>query len=171
MARPRSTDSTHKLTNQYLMSTKAVVVLMGEKVRGILSFNRLEDGRTHVSGEVHGLAKGEHGFHIHQFGDTSNGCASCGGHFNPTAATHGAPTDKVRHAGDLGNIVAGDNGVAVVDIVDHMIPLYGPQTIVGRSLVVHEKADDLGKGGNEDSLKTGNAGGRVACGVIALAGE
>ena len=76
------------------------------------------------------------------------------GHFNPTGATHASPTDKVRHAGDLGNITADSDGVAVVDIVDHMIPLHGPQTIVGRSIVVHEKQDDLGKGGNEESLKT-----------------
>jgi Cu-Zn family superoxide dismutase len=111
------------------------------------------------------------GFHIHQFGDTTNGCTSCGGHFNPTGQTHGAPTDKTRHAGDLGNITADANGVAKVDILDTHIPLFGPQTIVGRAIVVHEKADDLGKGGNEDSLKTGNAGGRLACGIVALAAE
>lgn len=118
-----------------------------------------------------GLAKGLHGFHVHQFGDTTNGCASCGGHFNPAGHTHGGPSEKVRHAGDLGNITAGDDGKAIVDVVDHLIPLHGPQTIVGRAVVVHEKADDLGKGGNEDSLKTGNAGGRLACGIIALASE
>ena len=81
--------------------------------------------------------------------------ASCGGHFNPTGKTHGAPTDAVRHAGDLGNIVAGPNGVAVVDLLDHQIPVHGPHGILGRAVVVHEKKDDLGKGGNEDSLKTG----------------
>ena len=93
------------------------------------------------------------------------------GHFNPHGATHGAPDAKVRHAGDLGNIQAGDNGVAVVDIVDHLIPIHGPHTIVGRAIVVHEKVDDLGKGGNDESLKTGNAGARVACGIVALAAE
>jgi len=151
--------------------SKAVAILMGEHVRGVIAFSRLEDGRTHVSGEISGLAKGPHGFHIHQFGDTTNGCASCGGHFNPTGSHHGAPDSKARHAGDLGNIMAGDNGIAVVDIVDHMIPLHGPQTVVGRAVVVHEKIDDLGKGGNDESLKTGNAGPRLACGIIALAAE
>lgn len=142
----------------------------GEKVRGCIFFERTEEG-TRVHGEVTGLAKGLHGFHIHQFGDTTNGCTSCGSHFNPNGMTHGAPTDKVRHAGDLGNIEAGADGVAQVDIIDKHIPLHGPQTIVGRAIVVHEKVDDLGKGGNEDSLKTGNAGGRLACGVVALAAE
>ena len=126
---------------------------------------------THVTGEVQGLAPGLHGFHVHNFGDTTNGCTSCGPHFNPTGANHGAPTDKVRHAGDLGNITADASGVASVDIMDHHIPIHGPQSILGRAIVVHEKADDLGKGGNEDSLKTGNAGGRLACGIIALAAE
>jgi len=144
---------------------------MGEHVRVVITFTRLEDGRTHVSGEVSGLAKGLHGFHIHQFGDTTNGCASCGGHFNPHGGSHGAPDAKVRHAGDLGNIQAGDNGIAVVDIVDHLIPVHGPHTIVGRAVVVHEKTDDLGKGANEESLKTGNAGPRLACGIVALAAE
>jgi len=77
----------------------------------------------------------------------------------------------VRHAGDLGNIAAGDNGVAHVDLLDTHIPLHGPGSILGRAVVVHEKVDDLGKGGNEDSLKTGNAGGRLACGIIAIAAE
>jgi len=158
------------LNNNRQMS-KAVAVLMGEHVRGVITFSRLEDGRTHVAGEVSGLAKGPHGFHIHQFGDTTNGCASCGGHFNPHGGTHGAPEGKVRHAGDLGNIVAADNGIAVVDIVDHLIPIHGPHTIVGRAVVVHEKIDDLGKGGNDESLKTGNAGPRLACGIVALAAE
>lgn len=61
--------------------------------------------------------------------------------------------------------------MARVDLVDANIPLFGPGTIVGRSLVVHEGEDDLGRGGHPDSLKTGNAGGRAACAVVALAAE
>jgi len=134
-------------------------------------FTSGEDGSTRIQGEVSGLEKGEHGFHIHQFGDTTNGCTSCGGHFNPGGKNHGAPSDKERHAGDLGNIAADANGVAVIDIVDHQIPLHGPHSIVGRALVVHAGVDDLGKGGHKDSLTTGNAGGRLACGIVALAAE
>ncbi|XP_022865667.1 superoxide dismutase [Cu-Zn], chloroplastic-like, partial [Olea europaea var. sylvestris] len=79
--------------------------------------------------------------------------------------THGAPEDEVRHAGDLGNIVADTNGVAEATIVDNQIPLSGPNSVVGRAFVVHELEDDLGKGGHELSLSTGNAGGRLACGM------
>ena len=77
----------------------------------------------------------------------------------------------MRHVGDLGNIEAGADGKAVYDMEDHLIMIYGDSAnIVGRSVVVHAGVDDLGKGGNEESLKTGNAGARVACGVIGLSG-
>ena len=72
-------------------------------------------------------------------------------------------------AGDLGNIQANDAGVAKVDIKDSQISLSGPLSVVGRSLVVHEDPDDLGQGGHELSKTTGNAGARLACGVIGLA--
>merc|ERR1712243_118827 len=80
-----------------------------------------------------------------------------------------APTDSVRHIGDLGNITAGDSGVASVDIKDSLIQLSGEHSIIGRTVVVHADPDDLGKGGVELSLTTGNAGARVACGVIVIA--
>ncbi|XP_025626335.2 superoxide dismutase [Cu-Zn], chloroplastic-like [Arachis hypogaea] len=84
---------------------------------------------------------------------------------------HGAPGDQICHAGDLGNIVANAYGVAEATIVDNQIPLIGPNLVVGRALVVHELEDDLGKGGKELSLSTGNAGGRLACGVVGLTPE
>ncbi|TVU06214.1 hypothetical protein EJB05_49415, partial [Eragrostis curvula] len=125
-------------------------------------------GPTTVNVCVTGLAPGLHGFHLHEFGDTTNGCISTGPHFNPNNMTHGAPEDEVRHAGDLGNIVANAEGVAEATIVDKQIPLSGPNSVVGRAFVVHELEDDLGKGGHELSLSTGNAGGRLACGVVGL---
>ncbi|CAI9781478.1 unnamed protein product [Fraxinus pennsylvanica] len=121
-------------------------------------------GPTTVNVRVTGLTPGKHGFHLHEFGDTTNGCISTGPHFNPNGLTHGAPEDEVRHAGDLGNIVADAKGVAEATIVDSQIPLSGPDSVVGRAFVVHELEDDLGKGGHELSLSTGNAGGRLACG-------
>ena len=126
------------------------------------------DGPTTVNVRITGLTPGKHGFHLHEYGDTTNGCISTGAHFNPKGLTHGAPEDEIRHAGDLGNIVANADGIAEATIVDSQIPLSGPNSVVGRAFVVHELEDDLGKGGHELSLSTGNAGGRLACGVVGL---
>jgi len=151
---------------------KAVCVLNGESVQGTLYFEQANDkSPVNVSGEVRGLTKGLHGFHIHQFGDNTNGCISAGPHFNPKNADHGGPCDSVRHVGDLGNVEANDTGVAKVCISDSQISLFGENNIVGRTLVVHADPDDLGKGGHELSKTTGNAGGRIACGVIGIAAK
>ncbi|XP_076887064.1 superoxide dismutase [Cu-Zn], chloroplastic-like [Bidens hawaiensis] len=148
---------------------KAVAVLKGTStVQGVVTLTQEDDGPTTVNVKVTGLTPGLHGFHLHEFGDTTNGCISTGPHFNPNGLTHGAPEDEIRHAGDLGNITANADGVAEATIVDKQIPLSGPNAVVGRAFVVHELADDLGKGGHELSLSTGNAGGRLACGVVGL---
>mmetsp|Transcript_29057 Transcript_29057/g.81309 ORF Transcript_29057/g.81309 Transcript_29057/m.81309 type:complete len:151 (+) Transcript_29057:72-524(+) len=150
-----------------MAATKAVCVLCGE-VKGVLNF--VQDGdEVKVEGEVTGLTPGKHGFHVHQMGDQTNGCISSGGHFNPHGKEHGAPDDENRHVGDLGNIVADDQGVAKVSLSDKQIQLTGANSIIGRSIVVHAGEDDLGRGGFDDSKKTGHAGGRVGCGVIGLA--
>ncbi|PNY07731.1 superoxide dismutase [Trifolium pratense] len=145
---------------------KAVAVLKGTStVEGVVTLTQENEGPTTVNVRITGLTPGLHGFHLHEYGDTTNGCISTGPHFNPNQLTHGAPEDEIRHAGDLGNIVADANGVAEATIVDNQIPLTGPNSVVGRALVVHELEDDLGKGGHELSLSTGNAGGRLACGM------
>uniref|UniRef100_K4NS89 Superoxide dismutase [Cu-Zn] n=1 Tax=Musa acuminata AAA Group TaxID=214697 RepID=K4NS89_MUSAC len=148
---------------------KAVAVLKGNSdVEGVVTLVQEDNGPTTVNVRVTGLTPGLHGFHLHEYGDTTNGCISTGAHFNPNKMTHGAPEDEVRHAGDLGNIVANSEGVAEATKVDSQIPLSGLNSVVGRALVVHELEDDLGKGGHELSLTTGNAGGRLACGVVGL---
>uniref|UniRef100_K4P3E3 Superoxide dismutase [Cu-Zn] n=1 Tax=Musa acuminata TaxID=4641 RepID=K4P3E3_MUSAC len=148
---------------------KAVAVLKGNSdVEGVVTLVQEDDGPTTVNVCVTGLTPGLHGFHLHEYGDTTNGCISTGAHFNPNKMTHGAPKDEVRHAGDLGNIVANSEGVAEATKVDSQIPLSGLNSVVGRAFVVHELEDDLGKGGHELSLTTGNAGGRLACGVVGL---
>ncbi|CAI8025578.1 Superoxide dismutase [Cu-Zn] [Geodia barretti] len=147
----------------------AVCVLEGS-VKGTIYFTATGDGKkTKVTGSVTGLKPGNHGFHIHQFGDYSAGCVSAGPHFNPAGKEHGGPADAERHAGDVGNIVADGTGTATIDITDAQIPLSGPDGIIGRSVVVHADDDDLGQGGHEDSKTTGHAGGRLSCGVIGLA--
>ena len=114
------------------------------------------------------MTPGEHGIHIHEFGNLSNGCTSAGAHFNPYGNTHGGPSESVRHVGDLGNLLVTPDGNAVLNIYDNLCALYGANSIVGRSIVVHAGKDDLGKGGDDESKKTGNAGARLGCGVIGL---
>uniref|UniRef100_A0A9I9D9Z4 superoxide dismutase n=1 Tax=Cucumis melo TaxID=3656 RepID=A0A9I9D9Z4_CUCME len=145
---------------------KAVAVLgSSEGVSGTIFFTQEGDGPTTVTGNVSGLKPGPHGFHVHALGDTTNGCMSTGPHFNPAGKQHGAPEDENRHAGDLGNIIVGEDGTANFTITDNQISLCGKDSIIGRAVVVHGDPDDLGKGGHELSLSTGNAGARVACGM------
>uniref|UniRef100_A0A914UXJ2 Superoxide dismutase [Cu-Zn] n=1 Tax=Plectus sambesii TaxID=2011161 RepID=A0A914UXJ2_9BILA len=127
---------------------------------------------TKIKGEIKGLTPGSHGFHVHQFGDSTDGCTSAGPHFNPFNKTHGGPQDDDRHVGDLGNVEAGSDGVAHIEMTDHLVQIHGENSVIGRSLVVHAGCDDLGRGEGEkkeESLKTGNAGARAACGCIARA--
>ncbi|ODV85360.1 hypothetical protein CANARDRAFT_28161 [[Candida] arabinofermentans NRRL YB-2248] len=148
---------------------KAVAVLRGDStVKGIVTFEQSSESEpTTISWEIEGNdANALRGFHIHQFGDNTNGCTSAGPHFNPFGKNHGAPEDSERHVGDLGNITTDSNGLAKGLKQDSFIKLFGENSILGRTVVVHGGTDDLGKGGHADSLKTGNAGGRPACGVI-----
>merc|ERR1712179_421010 len=150
---------------------KAVCVFKGDStVTGTVHFEQEGDGPVTLTGELSGLSDGLHGFHVHQFGDNTNGCVSAGPHFNLDGSTHGAPTDPKgeRHAGDLGNVEA-TGGIAKINISDSLISLSGESSIIGRTMVVHADVDDLGKGGHELSKSTGNAGARSACGVIGIA--
>ncbi|KAI9597381.1 Cu/Zn-superoxide dismutase [Syncephalis fuscata] len=149
---------------------KAVAVLRGDsKVTGTIQFEQAdENSPVIVSGSLSGLSQGLHGFHVHEYGDNTNGCTSAGGHFNPFSKTHGAPNDENRHVGDLGNVTANADGTANVHISDSQIKLIGPLSVIGRTIVVHADEDDLGKTSHPQSLTTGNAGGREACGVIGI---
>lgn len=137
-----------------------------DTVKGRIVLMQQSTGPTLIRGQISGLEPGDHGFHIHEFGDLSNGCESAGGHYNPDGVDHG-DLDK-GHVGDLGNIEADENGFADFLINAARVNLSGEESVVGRAIVVHSDKDDLGKGGDAESLKTGNAGNRLACGVIVL---
>jgi Cu-Zn family superoxide dismutase len=145
---------------------KAICVLTptkGSMVAGKVTFTVTPEG-VEIAGTVTGLTPGKHGFHVHEFGDMSSadGLAT-GGHFNPEKEKHGGPHAAERHVGDLGNITADDSGTATIKISDSQVRLYGKHSVLGRGLIVHAKEDDL------KTQPTGDAGGRVAQGVIGVA--
>lgn len=135
----------------------------GNSAAGRVLFTQQQDG-VHIVADLTGLSEGRHGFHIHENGDCSAPDAtSAGGHFNPENSRHGAPTDSEHHAGDLGNIEAAPDGTAHLEMVAGFITLGpGANSIVGKAVIVHAGEDDL------QTQPTGNAGARVACGVIKL---
>lgn len=145
---------------------KAVCVLLptkGSEVRGKVTFTRVEDG-IRIVADVEGLSPGKHGFHVHEWGNLDCPDGKCtGGHFNPEGVPHGGPDSAVRHVGDLGNLEAGEDGRAHYDRVDRVIAFEGPHSIIGRAIIVHAGEDDL------RSQPTGNAGARLAYGVIGIA--
>ena len=146
---------------------KAIALLhptAGNKVSGKVTFIEVADG-VQVQAEITGLSPGEHGFHVHEFGDCSAADASsAGAHFNSTSQPHGAPDAAARHVGDMGNVEADASGAAKLTYLDHNMSLANDQrSIIGRSVVVHAKADDL------KSQPAGDSGARVACGVIGRA--
>jgi Cu-Zn family superoxide dismutase len=132
-------------------------------VTGSASFTAVDGGNLAAHVEVQNATPGQHGVHIHEKGDCSDPkAASAGGHYNPNdGAHHGGPSTPVRHGGDLGNITVGPDGKGTLDVVVGDLSLdSGANGIVGRSIVVHEKTDDL------QSDPAGNSGGRFGCGVI-----
>jgi Cu-Zn family superoxide dismutase len=146
--------------------TMAVAVVHGlgeHKVEGKVLFTQKSDG-VEIVAELTGLKPGEHGFHVHEFGDCSMMDGKCaGGHFNPTGMPHGAPDSDKRHAGDFGNIKADSTGKAAYHRIDTHISLSGANSIIGRSVILHAKADDL------KTQPSGDAGDRIGCGVIGIA--
>ena len=136
----------------------------GTLVSGRLTLTSTTSG-VRIHGDIGGLQPGSsHGFHIHETGDCSRvDASSAGGHFNPDGKPHGRVGQGAHHAGDIDNIVADAQGVAHVDAQVNGISLGGgPNDILGRAIIVHAVPDDY------SSQPAGNAGARVACGVIRL---
>jgi Cu-Zn family superoxide dismutase len=147
--------------------TQAVAVLhatAGQHCQGVVRFTESGDS-VKVVADLEGLTPNQkHAFHIHQYGDCSAPDAmSAGGHYNPEGHQHGLPDNENRHAGDLGNVQADEQGKAHYEITVHNISIVGAKNpILGRGVIVHAKIDDGGQ-------PVGNAGSRIACGVIGVA--
>ena len=134
----------------------------GSQVRGKVTFTQIAENRVRVTGEISGHTPGPKGFHLHEKGDCSAPDAmSAGPHFNPLKKTHGATT-TTGHAGDMGNLTFNASGGVTIDMVIDGVSVSrdAPNGIIGRGVVVHAQPDDL------KSDPAGNAGARVACGVI-----
>jgi Cu-Zn family superoxide dismutase len=146
----------------------AVAVLRpteGSEVGGTVTFTRVETG-IQVEATVTGLTPGNHGFHIHEYGDCrAADAASAGGHYNPDLASHGGPQSEPRCVGDLGNIRANEGGAASYSWIDSEIALDGEHSILGRAVVIAAGEDD------GVTQPWGGGGPAVACGVIGVAAE
>lgn len=138
------------------------------KVNGIVNFKEKKD-KLIIEYNIKNLSDGEHGFHIHKCGDITKGCSSGCEHFNPSGNNHGSLTGKDSHAGDLGNILSKD-GISKGKIETDKISIKpeSKNSIIGRMIIVHEDKDDLGEGNDDESKNTGNAGKRLACGIVGI---
>lgn len=160
-----STDE-HSLTHDAGIEqfTATIVPTEGHSAEGSVLFQRIGSGISVVA-QVEGLTPNQnHGFHIHQYGDcTAPDGSSAGGHFNPTGERHAGPDSAERHLGDLGNLTANQEGVAHLEFIDERLSMDGAHNILGRGIVIHAEEDDF------ESQPTGDAGGRIGCGVIGVA--
>lgn len=174
--------STHKHYHKKAFVLKASCVLQSKNVTGFIEFTCARKGSmdagSYIDVNVQGLTPGLHAIHIHKYGNIRDTCELTSSHYNPYSVTHGGALSKVRHVGDLGNIKADNDGIATWSSrFFKYVYLNGPHSVIGRAIVVHASEDDLGKGGEPksakriESLKTGNAGLRIACGVIGIASE
>ncbi|XP_067896645.1 superoxide dismutase [Cu-Zn]-like isoform X2 [Heterodontus francisci] len=140
-------------------------------VHGMVTFEWDETEEVLIKGTIEGLKPGKHGLYVCALGNITDGYTSSGVHYNPCEKKHGGPEDTERHVGDLGNIEANDDGVANFEMHDRLLRLAGNYSIIGRTLVVTENEDDLGKAENDDSTVTGNVGKGLAWGIIGIANK
>jgi Cu-Zn family superoxide dismutase len=161
----RSQTRSHEATQDASRSLSAraeIEPTAGNRVNGVIRFT--EQGDTvRINGWLTGLEPGAHGFHVHEVGDCSaQDAESAGDHFAPEDNPHGSPRDLpgAHHAGDLGNLVAGEDGIAEVVAEDAELQLRGPDSLIGKAVIVHAEQDDF------ESQPSGDAGARVGCGVI-----
>ena len=136
----------------------------GSNVTGEVTFTERESGKVRIEVKVENLTPGEHAVHLHENGDCSAADASsAGGHWNPTMKPHGKRGDGTAfHKGDIDNMKVGDDGKGSLTMTIEGWSIGGADStnIIGKSVIIHEKADDF------TSQPSGNAGGRISCGVI-----
>lgn len=133
----------------------------GHSARGRVVFTPDESGSVmKVRVELSGLQPGKHGFHIHTTPDCAGDGSAAGGHFNPQDVAHGAPGEPPHHIGDMGNVTANADGEVSTTLTFEKLAFSGPDNILNRPVIVHGGADDL------QSQPSGDAGPRVACGII-----
>ena len=134
----------------------------GSSLAGTATFTETKGGGVHVVIDVTGAPPGIHAAHLHEKGDCSApDAASAGGHFNPGTTLHGAPDAAQHHAGDFGNMNVGADGKGHVELDTTLLTVAsGPSSVLDRAVIVHAKEDDL------KTQPTGNAGGRIGCGVV-----
>lgn len=148
---------------------KAICQVYGNNVNhGHVEFTQ-ELNSTRITYYLTNLNPGLHGIHIHEKADLTKGCESLGPHFSLPGHSHSDINDPNGHLGDLGNLDVKSNRKAEYSVLVNNLPISGPYNIIGRSLVIHEKEDDLGKGVGSESKISGNSGKRIACGIIGFA--
>ena len=134
----------------------------GSNVRWWAAFTDRSTGGVRIAVHIDNAPPGVHGLHVHERGDCSApDASSAGAHFNPGGMPHASPSDTQRHAGDLGNITIEANGTGHLELVSDLLTVRpGPNSVVGKAVIFHEKADDM------RTQPTGDAGGRLGCGVV-----
>lgn len=141
-------------------------------VNGTVILSQKKGEMTEIEVDLSGLPPNKLlGFHIHEFGDISQGCKSIGSHYNPRNKNHGSYiyTDEERHEGDLiNNLYTGKGGKVKAKFKDPLVSLFPPYSVIGRAIAIHADMDDLGLGGNEGSKKSGNSGEMIACAIIGI---
>jgi Cu-Zn family superoxide dismutase len=145
------------------MGSAMLTPISGSNAKGTVHLQELADGSVDVTVDLTGVPPGVHGFHIHDKGDCSDNGNAAGGHFNPTSAPHASPDAQSHHAGDFGNVTADANGEVHTRFNTRSVTMHeGLTNAAGHAVILHANPDDL------TTQPSGNAGPRIACGVVTL---